>query len=427
MLAIQSHAKSLASISLWLPSVSVNAGSQDGEKNRQVLTGSNAPFKSRDIANMRYGFRLPITSTNYTLLGWVDNSGWSAPALMPLVLQSPEIFYDDSHVAQGVMVAFYAIMLTQLVYNMGLFLSLRDPLYGVYSLGVISAMLCCAVIDGSTLHWIFPDNPDEHNRILRVNSMLFMICNVVFVWMSLNRLRFSHRLQKGFQMLIILGCVGLFHSSITNDSQWASTISMSYYVLAYSFIFIVSIIAMNKRQPIAGYLLLAELLLILGNILFIQMNNGNLPFHPVTLWGAHWGYVVETILLSLILAARTRNLQKSAINNLKKFEILFEDSFEGRFVYSLENSAVRFNYAFSKLLGYETPLFLEQAIKKSSIFEGDRVMALALTGKEEFDNYELEWDNNLIDEKIWVSFDYIDNMPQISNSLDLGVNSIGKN
>ena len=401
VLAIPSHAKLLSLVSFWLPEVGSNSVYLGTD--RQVVTGSNAPVDSKDIDNIRYGFRLPINSLSYTVLGWMDNSRWSAPALMPLTIQSPKKFYEDSHTNQRIMIAFYAIMLTQLIYNICLFLSLREPLYGVYCLAVISGVVCCAVIDGSSLYWFPSISSDSNIRILRVTSILMVLFNLVFIWMSLDRFRFSSWLQHCFKVLMIFAVISLIHSSFTGDSKTSSLVFICFYGLSFLFSYIALFVAISKGHAIAGYLLVAQSLLMAGVNSLGQMNSGVLPLNSLTLWGAHWGYVGETLLLALVLAARTRLLQTSALNNLKKYEILFDDSFEGRFVFSVETEVVKFNDAFSLLLGFEVPLNSKQEMQRLVGRYGGRDMVLALTGAKEYNNYEMEWKNIKTNHTVWVS------------------------
>ena len=382
VLAVPSQARILGFLKLWLPT-----GNDDGPKVRTILTGSGTPYESRDIDNKRFGFRIPISSTSSTVLGWVDNSSWGRPALLPLVLQTPEQFSQDGFIAQSIIIVFYTIMITQLIYNLCLFFSLREPLYGVYSLVVIFAALNISVMDGTSVHWFSINEESIHVRLMRIGSYLILFFHLVFVWMSLDRFRYSYRLQQCFKLLMIMSVVFVFHSAVTDHS--ISVPFQIYSLLCSFFILIVTIQAIVKRHPIAKYILVSEMVMITGIMSFLLMIDGDLPFNSVALWGAHWGIAGEALLLSLVLATRTRLLQQSAIDYLKKYESLFEGSLNGRFIYSIENDTAKYNHAFVTLFGYEKST---DAIKK--------IRSIASEGEV---NYELELKNHKTDSSVWIS------------------------
>jgi len=404
------HIKILRLVSVWIPQIDdspvLKGSSINQEKRRQVLTGSYAPEESKDIDDILFGFTFPITASNHTVIGWIDNSGWSYPALLPLTIQSTKKFYDTANYFRCVMIAFYAIMITQLIYNLCLFLSLREPLYGIYCLAVISGMFSCAVVDGTTLHFLPADNPELNMRLWRINSMLVWTCNLAFIWMSLDRLHFSVWLRRAFTILMTVGTVAILFGIFLPSSPFssgASAIFNNIMLIGGSlFVVLAPLAAIRNGKSIAGYLLAAELLMLIGTTTFMLTVKGLLDVNWITQWGLHWGYVGETLLLSLVLAVRTRLLQTSAITNLKKYELIFDDSIKGRFVNSLETESIKYNVAFLQLLGLKEGDHFQHQMEPLNE-RARSVLSQAVSGKKTFNNDEITWINGVSGETVWLS------------------------
>jgi len=385
VLVLPPHSYIYGKLKLWLPSTNDLGGV------RSVSTGSALSYESRDIENRFFGFRMPITSEKITILGWSDNTEWGPPAMLPFVLQSQKQFRNDTNFILQVLFAFYAVLGIQIIYNFCLFVSLREPLYGIYSLCVISAMVFCAVFDGTTFFGVIPDDSEVKKIITRINSIGVIALNMIFVWMTVNKYRMPRILSKCFFGLMLATVGGIIYSiytilfggSMAEFFRW-------YSMLCVFFIISIIFIAMCKRQVIAGYLLLVELVLYGGSLSFMLMLDGVIPYSPMVHWGIHWGYAGEALLLSFVLAVRTREMQRSAIINLKKFESLFEDSFEGRFIYSLDDKSMKHNKAFSTLMQYHKEGETSQELKK-------------LLESGEIANYELKRQQPGSGDDLWVS------------------------
>ena len=85
-------------------------------------------------------------------------------------------------------------------YNLCLLIFLREPLYGVYSLGVIGAIGLCAVIDGTTFMGLIPESLDVKKILIRINSVAIIALNMAFVWMSLIHQKCHQSCLKAFKL-----------------------------------------------------------------------------------------------------------------------------------------------------------------------------------------------------------------------------------
>ena len=352
ILYIPYHPIQPTELNLWIPNGNGNY--------RQILTGGHRPYHQRDIHGFRYGFRLPAATLTeganaaLSIVGWLGNQNMASIALLPIELLSTEQFIEEQQQVNGVMLVFYAIMAALLLYNACLFVSLRQPLYGYYLLFLSSAILASAGFDGTTLRFLFPSQPSLNYRVCFINGALMAIFYLIFVWEALDHLGFSHRCLRGFQTMILLCGLGLLHNCLTPFLAHLPLFSYLLLPTLIPLILFTLVLAIRERIHTAVHLFVAEVFALIGTVVLAFMSLGILPINNVTLWSSHGGFLAEALLLSLALAARTRLLQQAAIENLKKYETIYNNSIEGMFQYSIKNDSSKCNPAMATLFGYHS-------------------------------------------------------------------------
>ncbi len=343
---IPTHPNILFELTVWIP---------DGNSNyRKVSTGGLQSYYQRDIPSLRYGFRLPTNNATHTLVGWADNRSASSVVLLPMMLMSSDQFVAEQSQVYAVMIAIYAMMAALLLYNTCLFVSLKQPLYGYYLLFLSAAIYTCANNDGITDRWLWPTLPLLDTRLGAVVCSLLFLFYLLFVWEALDHIQFSARCRKSFQIMFGLGGLLLLHNGITPFWEDSALVIRFYSSLMIILVLITLILAVQKRLQTACYLLVAELFALMGGTTFMLMTQGILPINNITLWSLHGGFLVEALLLSLSLAARTRLIQQAAIDNLKKYETIYNNSIEGMFQYSIKDDSGKCNPSMATLFGYQS-------------------------------------------------------------------------
>gem|GEM_PF-3885548 len=352
---VDSQPDSIGLLSLRIPTA-------DGQY-RQVNTGSTQPFQQRDIAHTNYAFQLEQTSGSLVLLGLVDNSMRARAARLPLVLLSATDYRELSQQRDGIFIAFYAAIASLLIYNLCLFLTLRHSMYGLYLLFLIMAMLNLAVIDGNAMRWLWPDHPELHRLFGKINGIISPTLYLIFVYAALERVAFWPWFTWFYRGLVGAGiALAPVAPFIVNQ---AGALYSLYGGLIILIVLTVLIAAVRHRTPLAVYLLVAEIMVISGIVIYLMMIQGLLPANHLTQWSMHWGLGIEAYLLSLALAARTRIAQLAAQKNLEDYQTLFQQSNEGLFQFHLNDKALRCNSAFARLFGYDNPSECQRQIQKN--------------------------------------------------------------
>ncbi len=318
-----------------------------------IESGYIQPIAARQLKNRQIAIPLQLKKGRYQIIGWLDNEILNRPAILPVTLMTLDQYMEDNQVLLGVLVAFYSIMGALLIYNGGLYLTLKQPMYGLYLLFLLGAIYECAYADGTTGLWLWVNDPNLNIRIAAVNTVMVPATYLFFLRTALREMPLVGFLKHCFRALILISVLCSTFDIFTDRLDTAAAISKLYVFLSLPFALIVILIATYKKIPTARYLLIAETCAILGGISMILMAHGVIPANQIVFWSLHAGFLSESLLLSLALAARTRILQDESMTNLHKYQMLYEQSLEGLFEFNLITRIMHSNLSFARMFGYD--------------------------------------------------------------------------
>jgi len=354
---INSQASLIREMAIWVPQQLPAASPAEAGRIevRNFEVGHLRPFYNRDIdESIQYAFWMPSTEGTFTLVGWVDPRSGALPLIVPLHLVSEHYLADAIDHWDNVLIAFYAVMCALLLYNGLLFISLKQPLYGYYILFLATAIYMCSSTDSTSAKWLWPERAAWPVYIGDINSVLLGFFYLAFVYEALGKMLAMPRLRKCYQFMFVVGGLLFLYNVISPSYFWANVISQAYPGIILPLTFVGILVAIKLNLPTAFYLLLAELFTLLGGGIFMLMVQGHTPVTPWFLWASHIGFLGETLLLSLALAARTRIAQQESIENLRRFETLYQESADGLFEHDFKTKVTHANRSFLRLFGYQS-------------------------------------------------------------------------
>jgi len=381
----------------------------EGKKQNKIIRFGRLEVEHAPTAlsSLQYSAEITLTpNENFRLLGWAHNDEVYLPVVLPLMLFSEDNFSKENKLHHGIFVAFYTLMAVLFIYNGFLYLALRQRVYGIYLLFIVGFVLCCAGMDGHAARYIWPTEPLILLRISLVTGIFTGAIYLVFVVSAIDGVKSWPYISKMIYAGIIIGILVGIYNAFTPHYQIAVYITQLYGWFVVPFTMSIIVYSMIKRIATARYLFVAELMMATGGTAFMLMIQGVLPNHPLTVWSMHLGSAGEAICLSLALAARTRIAQESAIDNLKKFELLYEDAVQGLLQYSLIDNSIKCNLSAAEMFGFDTVQEMEQ--KQASIFDGlgkdngEKFITLLLD-KQVITDYELDITNPFNNKHVWVN------------------------
>lgn len=273
---------------------------------RTVETGYLRPYSSQNSQHGYYAFALPATPGPITITGYVDHHRLGLPVSLPVsVMSQMQVARLQLH-KFGVMTAFYSVMAMILLYNLFLWVSIRQSLYGRYVVFLILGTGVSSMLDGSFQRWFFIDSASADLVAGQTLVVLMVMAYLAFVKRGLDEFRFSRMALLFYRGMTGAGALLCVYFVVGGLTPYLSALSNAYVLVGMVYLLVVIIQALRHRILLAGYFLLSELMPILGGLIFLLQVHGVIPMQEWLLWSSHAGFVVESLLLSLAVAAQTK-------------------------------------------------------------------------------------------------------------------------
>lgn len=277
----------------------------DGRTVHQA-SGDHLPFSARSISYRHPNFRidLPPGQTVDVLVRTQSESSMQ----VPLDLYTPAAFTSLSRDAQFVMGVYYGILLALFVYNLVLWLTLRDASYFWYLFHISAFGLVLFTLNGFSFEYLWPRNPWLANVAVPLS-----ICFAIIGMQQFARtfLELPKRFPRGnivsfgfigFCVLLGIASLWLPYSASTPWATRAVIVSVLWTVTA-------AIVVLRRGYMPARLFLVAWALFLAGTAMIAALAFGLLPKNIITEYGVQIGSALEMLLLSIALSYRYASLR----------------------------------------------------------------------------------------------------------------------
>ncbi|WP_338765006.1 7TM diverse intracellular signaling domain-containing protein [Bernardetia sp. ABR2-2B] len=278
------------------------------EKNRNLISHSQTgwlfPYNSRgDIKNNGFTFPLQVSSNEEIVCYLRIRSNY--PVLLPISVLTKEKAHQegkDSHIGHGI---YFGVLLVMMLYNLVIFLMIRDNNYLYYVLTIIFTFLTFAGVSGYLFKYIYPDFAEANLYFTRAAMVATVITASVFTIKFLQLKESFVWLYRLFVTIIIIA----FISYPINYLLWGGAINAITKLLSISLLG-TGIYCWVKGNKFARFFVLAWGAYIIGGLMITLRNSGTLPINFLTNHGANIGSALEVVLISIALADRYRTIRK---------------------------------------------------------------------------------------------------------------------
>ncbi len=273
-----------------------------------IHSGRSVPFNDRNMVGQFDGLKIQNSNaTSISVIGKFNNVDTGVPALFPLNIYSEEAYQEKQQTRLMILAGFFSAMGAMFLYSVSMLFVLRERVYCVYILFLLTAIMTCSVMDGLTGRWLFPASPVLDVNVANSNGLFSGVLWIYFVYISLDaKTNWPKQMTRFYEIIMILGLLFTPLPFLILTPFQSSMLAQSYDSLALPLALIAIIVSIIRKDPIAPYLLVAEISVIIGNICFLLMMQGIVNMHAVFFWGMHWGFFGEVVLFSLALAAKTK-------------------------------------------------------------------------------------------------------------------------
>lgn len=286
-------------------------------------TGDALPFASREIRQNNYLFDLTFAPDQQKTVYLRLASEGSIQA--PVTLWSSTAYLEDQPVRLYVLGIIYGVLLGMLVYNLFIYLSVRDTSYLYYIFYIASFGLYQLSVNGAAVEYFWPDNPWWANAATPFFIGCAGLFGSQFARSFLQTRTHSRWLDYLLIALIAFGALVVGLSLMTSYAlslRLATLLALVFTVV----IFAAGILAWWRGLRVARYFIIAWSAFLLGGIVNTLMVLGLLPNVFLTMYASQIGSAIEVALLSLALADRINAMREQQAQTLfdagQKLEVL---------------------------------------------------------------------------------------------------------
>ncbi|EJM65807.1 hybrid sensor histidine kinase/response regulator [Pseudomonas sp. GM55] len=287
----------------------------DAAGNYQLVrqTGDALPFASREVRQNNYLFDLTFKPDQAETLFLRLQSEGSIQA--PVTLWSSTAYLEEQPVRIYVLGLIYGVLLGMLVYNLFIYLSVRDTSYLYYIFYIASFGLYQLSVNGAAVQYFWPDNPWWANAATPFFIGCAGLFGSQFARRFLQMATHSRWLDRLLLALVAFSALVVGLSLMTSYAlalRLATALALTFTVV----IFAAGIFAWLRGLRVARYFIIAWSAFLLGGIVNTLMVLGYLPNVFLTMYSSQIGSAIEVALLSLALADRINDMREQQAQTL---------------------------------------------------------------------------------------------------------------
>lgn len=326
--------------------------------------GDEVPFmQGRDVDHPNLILNTPLRpGAEYLLLMRVKTNG---------TYQIPAALVDNATLQHELLTTniirggYYATMLVMGLYNLFIFFSTREKAYFYYSAVTLTFLIFHMTYEGSAFQFFWPHNPAPNHYALPLAFSINLIFLSLFVPNFLQLKKYSRSSYRLFRVYTAMSLMSLLMLPL-----------LPYQVIVpinnvLSIVMLISALLVGIRFWISGhstarFFTIAWAALIAGLVIANARSLGLMPTNTITLYAYQAGSFLEIILLSLALGERIVRLQndqlearkamlksqEDAIQYLRDYEDLYQNSLTGKFQLDDDGGFIKSNPAWRSMLGY---------------------------------------------------------------------------
>ncbi|MBK6606574.1 MAG: guanylate cyclase [Leptospiraceae bacterium] len=285
-------------------------------------TGDTFPFSNRKIPNRHFILKVPLhLGKIYTYYLRIESKGGTNS--YPAILYSPLKMVEKEHSETIGFGIFYGVLISLFLYNIFLFISLRDISYLYYLLYLFFQTFFFLCINGLGQEFIWPEWVWFNNKVMPVSGGTVMVSMLLFISNYLSTKANTPILHKFLKMLLTITFLFILASFIIS---YATAVKISFLLAIFLVSLFISIIFQTLLTVRAArYFTLAWAFLLIGMLLFTFRAINMLPDNFITIFSIQIGSALEMILLSIglgdkinILKEEKLQTQKDSIEEQKK-------------------------------------------------------------------------------------------------------------
>jgi len=288
---------------------------QGSDSHRLLATGVATPFSTRPYPNRFFVFPLRLAA-NATEVIYLRVQSVNA-LLIPSTLWEPNAFHIHERNDYLVQSWYFGMVAAIILFNLLLFLALRDGVYLLYIVFATGTALTIAAGNGFGKEFLWPDTALWSDVAINACGSLTLAALLLLMRHMLNTREIAPRLD--FLSKCFVGIMLLFPLGLAISPR--AFVIFGTGVISVTGILILSVgiyCAYALRQKIAKLFVAAFSMWLLGVLLASLKTLSLLPANMVTMNGYQLGSTLEMLMLAFVLAYRFDMIRAKATEDVER-------------------------------------------------------------------------------------------------------------
>lgn len=335
--------------------------------------GDHYAFSHREVSHRNFIFTgSSAPGTTKTCYLKIRSNG---PLTVPLSLWTPAEFYNNVTLEQPMIWIYYGLLISMIIYNLFLYVSIRDKNYLYYVLFLVSLILFTMSLNGLSYEYLWPDSTWWTNKAMPVLISTTLFTGGLFCKTFLDfkkTLPAAERLILFSMALALLGIVFGFTLTYEFAIKYAIvTVSASAIPL------LGGIYLSFRRYRPAYFFIIAFSGVLIGNVIYAMKAMGFLPHNVFTNWSFQMGYAWQAVLLALGITDQINTMK----NRLADLNVNLEEKVSER-TEELHTAMEELSVTNARLIETRDALWGEMELAK-------KIQTVLLPSRPRLSNYEL--------------------------------------
>lgn len=275
---------------------------------KHKVSGDHFPIAERDLAHRHPIFAFSLLSGESTVIYLRVQSISSVQ--VPLTFWHRDAFLKTSYSIQLFNGLFYGAMMLMILYQLFLFISVRERITFYYVLTLLTMINVVAFFQGYSFLYVYPGSPWFNDILAMITGPIFVVCSTLLTRAFLNVRQFS-KLLDNFLLgnMIVDLCVALV---MTIFFRQISFEYHNYLIFTHCLLVLISAgYCFKKNYKPARYYLIAWFTPLVAAGIFSLSMVGFMPGYISTNYtGLMVGCILQMLFISFALGDRWRALEK---------------------------------------------------------------------------------------------------------------------
>ncbi|MES2949942.1 MAG: diguanylate cyclase [Pseudomonadota bacterium] len=295
---------------------------------RAVQTGYYRPFAERPHAS-RF-FVLPVTLPAHADQVVYLRIASPNSINLPIKLWEPRAFHAHERADYVFQALYFGSAMAIILYNLMLFVALRDGSYLLYVVSAAFSALTVAAFVGVGPEYLWGDSPWLTMRATNISLAIALTAFLLFTRRMLFTAQLVPRLDRFLRLFVVVNAV--FPVLLVLWFEHFARLFVINYAITALLLLASGTVCAVKRQRSAYYFMAAFVVVLLALALLSMRQLGIVPTNALTSSGAQIGSALEMLLLSFALADRYNVIrrekeaaQQRLVETLRTSEAVLEE------------------------------------------------------------------------------------------------------